>query len=119
MLGMMRGVLRVAALGMMAVLLGVGQMAAAAESRLKVPDRLRCQASVSPVAVEETQPELEWHLEAHDAGARGVTQSAYRVLVASSEKLLDKDQGDMWDSGRVNSAAYFLKPVELHSENRA
>ena len=30
-------------------------------------------------------------------------QSAYRVLVASSPAILKKDQGDLWDSGRVVS----------------
>ena len=102
---MTRGLLRAAALGTMAVLLGGGQMAA--ESRLKAADQLRCEAAVSPLAVEGSRPELEWRLEAQDAEARGVSQSAYRVLVASTEKLLEKDQGDLWDSGRVSSAATF------------
>jgi hypothetical protein len=31
------------------------------------------------------------------------TQSAYHLLVASSEILLDADLGDMWDSGQVTS----------------
>ena len=36
--------------------------------------------------------------------ARGRKQTAYQILVASSRDLLDADRGDLWDSGRVNSA---------------
>ena len=36
-------------------------------------------------------------------GLRGERQTAYRVLVASSTALLAKDQGDRWDSGKVQS----------------
>ena len=34
---------------------------------------------------------------------RGQRQTAYQVLVASSRELLDKEQGDLWDSGQVHS----------------
>ena len=34
---------------------------------------------------------------------RGQKQTAYQVLVASTPKLLAKDQGDLWDSGKVAS----------------
>ena len=40
-----------------------------------------------------------------DEAARGVKQSAYQVLVASSADALQKDQGDLWDSGKVQSDA--------------
>ena len=38
----------------------------------------------------------------HDA-RRGSKQTAYQVLAASTPESLAKDQGDLWDSGRVNS----------------
>ena len=34
---------------------------------------------------------------------RGVSQHAYQVLVASSPEMLKADQGDLWDSGKVES----------------
>jgi len=37
------------------------------------------------------------------ASPRGVRQTAYQILVASSEKLLAEDRGDLWDSGKVES----------------
>jgi hypothetical protein len=52
---------------------------------------------------------------------RGIRQTAYRIVVASSEGLLKKDQGDLWDSGRVTSdesvnVAYAGKPLESDRE---
>ncbi len=48
---------------------------------------------------------------------RGLRQTAYQVLVASSEKLLAENQGDFWDSGKVagdrsNQIEYAGKPLE-------
>jgi alpha-L-rhamnosidase len=60
----------------------------------------RCEYRVNPIAVDAAQPRLSWVLESKD---RGVLQSAYQVLVASSVDLLKKDQGDLWDSGKVAS----------------
>ena len=37
------------------------------------------------------------------SSVRGCQQSAYQVLVASSRFMLDQEQGDLWDSGRVSS----------------
>src|SRR5580765_5770172 len=62
---------------------------------------LRCEYLVNPTGIDVVQPRLSWIL-SPAAGIRG--QSAYRVLVASSAAILQKDQGDLWDSGRVASA---------------
>ena len=61
----------------------------------------RCEYRENPVAVDARQPRLSWGLESKD---RGVSQSAYQVLVASSADLLKKNQGDLWDSGIVTNA---------------
>lgn len=66
------------------------------------PTRLRCEYAVNPVGVEAGQPLLSWELASALPAQR---QSAYQVLVASSPARLGADQGDVWDSGRVNSAA--------------
>jgi len=68
------------------------------------PDDLRCEFRTQPLGLGERAPRLGWKLEATDARARGLGQTAYRVLVASSSELLSADQGDLWDSGRVESA---------------
>ena len=64
---------------------------------------LRCEYGRNPTAIGETQPRLSWVVEGAPQ-QRGVMQGAYRVLVASSPELLDQDQGDLWDSGKVSSA---------------
>jgi len=82
------------------------------------PGKLRCEARANPAGIDVTTPRLSWILQSAERGAR---QSAYQVLVASSSAKLAKDQGDLWDSGKVESAdtfniAYAGSP--LVSENR-
>jgi alpha-L-rhamnosidase len=72
-----------------------------------------CEYRQNPVGVDTPQPRLGWVIESKE---RGMLQSAYRVLVASRAELLAKDQGDLWDSGKVNSddsvqVAYAGKPL--------
>jgi len=67
------------------------------------PVRLRCEFHRAPLAVEETAPRLSWELKPIGAG-RGKRQTAYRILVASAPESLDRDEGDLWDSGKVESA---------------
>ena len=38
-----------------------------------------------------------------DSPQRGFMQSGYQILVASRQKLLDDNNGDLWDSGKVAS----------------
>src|SRR5215469_7158177 len=65
-----------------------------------VPVNLRCEYAVNPLAVDVTAPRLFWVLESNERGQR---QTAYEILVASSEKQLVADHGDLWDSGKVDS----------------
>jgi alpha-L-rhamnosidase len=74
---------------------------------------LRCEFMKNPLGIEDTKPALSWTIR---DDRRGVVQTGYRVLVASSEALLAKDQGDLWDSGDVKSEqshliAYAGKPL--------
>lgn len=62
--------------------------------------RLETNAAERPLGIDDRAPRLSWAL----AGAqRGVRQTAYRVLVASSEELAREGRADVWDSGRVES----------------
>jgi alpha-L-rhamnosidase len=74
--------------------------ALAADSSL-TPKQLRCEYLVNPPGVDETHPRLSWVVE---SGQRGQRQTAYQILVASDEARLRKDQGDLWDSGKVGSS---------------
>jgi alpha-L-rhamnosidase len=71
------------------------------------PARLRCEYLDKPLGIQAQHPRLSWQLESVDKNPagdrRGPRQVAYRILVASSPLLLQKDVGDLWDSGKVLS----------------
>ncbi len=69
------------------------------------PQQLRCEYRVDPQGIDATQPRLSWVLTSPNAKARGLHQMAYRVLVASSSASLAANAGDLWDSGKIASAA--------------
>ena len=62
---------------------------------------LRTEYASSPVGIDVGAPRLGWQLR---AGARGATQSAYQLQVASSERALRDGKGLLWDSGVVTSS---------------
>ncbi|MGB6431373.1 MAG: family 78 glycoside hydrolase catalytic domain [Candidatus Acidiferrales bacterium] len=64
---------------------------------------LRCEQLENPLGIETRRPLLSWQLEALGSERRGLRQTSYRILVASSASLLAKDVGDMWDSGKAAS----------------
>jgi alpha-L-rhamnosidase len=61
---------------------------------------LTCEMIENPLAVIQNQPRLSWQLVSNESN---ISQTAYQVLVASSEEKLKKDEADVWDSRRVNS----------------
>ena len=61
---------------------------------------LRCEYRVNPLGIDSLKPSLSWAL---TSDRRGERQSAYQLLAASTPELLAKDQGDLWDSGKVAS----------------
>ena len=87
---------------------------------------LRCECKANPTGIDTGKPGLSWVIQERsqnsesriqEAAERGLRQSAYQVLVASSAELLQKDQGDLWESGRVASdqsihVEYAGKPLE-------
>ncbi len=77
---------------------------------------LRCEYLSDPLGIDVTAPRLGWQIRPSDPARRGVLQSEYQVLVASSTEELQRDHGDLWDSGRVKSSnsthvAYRGKPL--------
>ncbi|MHC4560876.1 MAG: glycoside hydrolase family 78 protein, partial [Planctomycetota bacterium] len=61
---------------------------------------LRCEYCINPLGIDVVKPRLGWILQSSE---RGQQQTAYQVLVASSEEKLKADEGDLWDSGKVES----------------
>ena len=71
-------------------------------------ENLRCEFRVNPLAIDAGKPGLSWKIQvsglrSQPSMQRGIRQTAYQILVASSEDLLKKDTGDLWDSGKVAS----------------
>lgn len=62
-------------------------------------NNLRCEYHVNPLGIDVRKPRLSWEMESNRRGQR---QTAYQVLVAASQEKLKEDQGDLWDSGKVN-----------------
>jgi len=67
-------------------------------------ERLRCEHLVEPLGIDTLQPRLSWIIAGSSETPRGITQSSYRILVASTPGILAHDQGDLWDSGQVASS---------------
>lgn len=63
---------------------------------------LRCEYLVNPMGIDKTKPRLSWHVESLD---RGEKQTAWQILVSSTEQGLASDQGDLWNSQKVMSDA--------------
>jgi alpha-L-rhamnosidase len=69
------------------------------------------------IVVSDPFPEFGWIMNDPD---KNEYQSAFQILVASSRKNLDKNKGDMWDSGKVKdprsgSISYSQKGKALES----
>jgi alpha-L-rhamnosidase len=66
-------------------------------------------------ALTDPTPKFSWIV-----GTSGVSQTAYRILVASGSSLLAADSGDLWDSGKILSSqsinvAYAGKPLAANT----
>ena len=65
--------------------------------------QLRCEYLKDPLGIDALQPRLSWVVSADKGAARDEAQTGYQILVASNLKEIDANQGNLWDSGQVNS----------------
>ncbi|HEY1993983.1 MAG TPA: family 78 glycoside hydrolase catalytic domain [Edaphobacter sp.] len=69
------------------------------------PVHLRTDHLTNPIGIDAPKPQFAWQ---SDATTPNWTQSAYELLVATSEKNLAPSKGDakadIWDSGRITSS---------------
>jgi alpha-L-rhamnosidase len=94
---------------------------AMAQKQIIIPVTLQAANKTEPIGVEQASLVFSWTLQSRPATARGVRQSAYRILVASSAQELDRQTGDVWDSGQVAAPAYWQLPyrgTELRSHTK-
>ena len=61
---------------------------------------LRCEYLRDPMGIDMQDPRFFWQLSSDEDGQR---QTAYRILVATSAALLERDEGDVYDSGKKHS----------------
>ncbi len=61
---------------------------------------LRCEYKVDPEGV-DVEPRLGWIIESKQ---RGLRQSAYQIIVDSSKTGIEHIEGNLWDSGKVESS---------------
>jgi hypothetical protein len=59
-----------------------------------------CEYLENPVGIDNATPQLSWTI---SSGLRNVKQTAYRIIVADDSLLLQKDDGNIWDSKKVIS----------------
>jgi len=82
------------------------------------PAYLRCEYLADPVGIGTGEPRLSWQLA---PGPRGHRQTAYRLIVASDEAILADNEGDLWDTGKVQgraTAQIVYKGVSLKAGQR-
>jgi alpha-L-rhamnosidase len=77
------------------------------------PVNLQCEYRLNPLGIDVARPRLIWQVQSDE---RDQGQAGYQILVATSKKLLQNDQGDLWDTGRISShesinIAYAGKPL--------
>ena len=61
---------------------------------------LKSEYMCNPIGI-DVAPQFSWQIE---SDMRATKQTAYRIIVSSSLDLLNADQGDVWDSGIINSS---------------
>ena len=79
---------------------------------------LKIESKKNPKGLDERSPQLSWKFL---NTSNDFFQSAYRVLVASTQELLETGKADMWDSGKVENSSsvhqtYKGKDLELRHE---
>jgi len=71
--------------------------------------RMLVEYAESPLVIGTRTPRFSWEV---PLDGRGRRQSAYQMLVASSEELLEPGKANLWDSGKVESARSVNVPYD-------
>lgn len=72
-------------------------------AQTKISD-LTCEYLTNPLCISTENPRLGWKI-INNAACSACFQNAYRIIVATSPEKLEVNNGDLWDSGRVESSA--------------
>lgn len=66
------------------------------------PAELKTENLTAPIGIDATNPRFSW---LNISSEREWRQSAYQIIVSSSEENINNNDGDMWDSGKVEAAS--------------
>jgi hypothetical protein len=66
-----------------------------------IPVNLKCEHIIKPLGIDTQKPVFGWEFESIKNNCR---QTVWRIIVSSSQELLEAETGDMWDSGIVFSS---------------
>ena len=81
----------------MIMLLALGVLSACAKVSV---DKLQVEMQANPVGLGFSEPRLSWQI---GSGERGVTQTAYQIVVGDDEASVRAGRGTVWNTGRVCS----------------
>ncbi len=70
---------------------------------------LRCENLTDPLGIGTDKPCLSWKIISQE---NGTVQKTYQILVASSVALLDEQNADLWNTGKIISTENHLVPYQ-------
>jgi alpha-L-rhamnosidase len=68
---------------------------------------LKCEYSANPVGIDRGNPRLSWNIETHE---RNWQQSAYQILVTDDSINLNRNRGNIWNTGKTASSECLFIP---------
>lgn len=72
------------------------------ENKNTMVDNLTCEYLENPLGVDVQRPRFSWNIASDE---RGVSQSAYQIIVGDNLNDVKKGTGNIWDSGKITSDA--------------
>lgn len=78
------------------------------------PVNLTCEYLINPAGIDVVRPRFSWTLTATSPDSFGQKQTAYQILVSNSLEALNSGEGNMWNSGWVDSNKMHL--IEFSGE---
>ncbi|MBC8052206.1 MAG: family 78 glycoside hydrolase catalytic domain [Sphingobacteriaceae bacterium] len=83
------------------ILLGAS-LFASSQPHTFLPVNLRCNFLQNPQGIDVTNPDLSWTIQTA-MQRRGMKQTGYEIMVASSPGLLNANKPDLWSTGKILS----------------
>lgn len=68
-----------------------------------LPTELKCEYRTNPLGIDNKAPRFSWIL-SEASPVRGQKQTAFQIIVASSQENLKKNIGDVWDTRKIENS---------------